>query len=92
MKKSPWDLLAIFLAEMIGTGLLVFIGCMGCVDGFHFKPTHLTISLTFGLAVMLIINTFGCVSGGQLNPVITLTAVVYKRVSVPVKHACPALN
>lgn len=58
---------------------------MGCVDGFHFKPTHLSISLAFGLAVMLIINIFACVGGGQLNPCITLIAVIYKLVSIPVR-------
>lgn len=76
-----------FLAELIGTGLLVFLGCMGCVDGFHWKPTHLSIALSFGLAVMLIVNIFGCVSGGQLNPVITLAACVYNKVSIPVSES-----
>ncbi|CRK96017.1 CLUMA_CG009457, isoform A [Clunio marinus] len=78
MKQEHLDLLTKFLAEVIGTGLLVFIGCMGCVSGFGFEPNHYTIVTGFGLAVMLIINIFGCVSGAHLNPAISLAAVVYK--------------
>lgn len=84
MRQKHLDLLAIFLAETIGTGLLVFLGCMSAVDGFHYQPTHLSIALAFGLAVMLIINIFGCVSGSQLNPVISLAAVIYEIVPIPV--------
>jgi len=82
MKQSNLDLLTVFLAETIATGLLVFIGCMGCVSGEHFVPTHLTICLTFGLAVMLSINIFGMVSGGHLNPAVTLAAYIYKTVNI----------
>jgi len=82
MKQSHLDLLAIFLAELIGTGLLVFLGCMGCINSPHYTPTHISIALGFGLAVMLIINTFGCVSGAHLNPAISVAAVVYKLIPV----------
>lgn len=84
MKQQKLDLLTIFLAETIGTALLVFLGCMGCISGYGFKPTHLTICLGFGLAVMLIINIFGMVSGAHLNPAVTLAAVVYKLVPISV--------
>lgn len=66
MKQRTLDTLAIFLAEVIGTGLLVFLGCMGCIAGFPNVPSHLQICLNFGLAVMLIINIFGCVSGSLI--------------------------
>lgn len=44
------------LAELIGTGILVFLGCMGCVAGLGVVPPHLQITLTFGLAVMVVIQ------------------------------------
>lgn len=44
------------LAEMIGTFILVFVGCMGCVSGLGVVPFHLQITLTFGLAVMVVIQ------------------------------------
>ena|SRR5690349_18445730 len=92
MKQSHLDLLTVFLAETIATGLLVFLGCMGCVSGPHFVPTHLTICLNFGLAVMLILNIFGMVSGGHLNPAVTLAAVVYKAISIPVIKSNNLMN
>lgn len=56
MKTSTLDKISIFLAEVIGTGLLVFLGCMGCIGGLAGIPTHLQICITFGLTVMLIIQ------------------------------------
>lgn len=44
------------LAEMIGTSILVFLGCMGCVSGLGIVPSHLQITLTFGLSVMIVIQ------------------------------------
>lgn len=44
------------LAELIGTGMLVFLGCMGCIAGLGVVPPHLQITLTFGLAVMVVIQ------------------------------------
>lgn len=84
MKQSHLELLTVFLAEVVGTGLLVFLGCMGCVTSWAHTPTHLSICIGFGLAVMLILNIFGCISGAHLNPAVSLAAVVYKLISVPV--------
>lgn len=44
------------LAELIGTALLVFIGCMGCVASLGVVPSHLQVALTFGLTVMIVIQ------------------------------------
>lgn len=44
------------LAELIGTAILVFLGCMGCVASLGVVPPHLQITLTFGLAVMVVIQ------------------------------------
>lgn len=85
MKQSVVEMLTLGIAECIGTAMLVFFGCMGCVDlGIPgLKPNHLTICLGFGLTVMLIVNIFGVVSGSHLNPAVTLAAYVYKLVNIP---------
>lgn len=44
------------LAELIGTSILVLVGCMGCVGSLGVVPPHLQITLTFGLAVMVVIQ------------------------------------
>ena len=87
MEKRILDILTVAVAETIGTAILVFLGCMGCVDlglGDALKPSHLSICIGFGLTVMLIINIFGMVSGAHLNPAVTLAAFVYKLVDIPV--------
>lgn len=86
MKQSTLDLLVVFLAEVLATGLLVFLGCMGCIQFGSEAPSHLVICLNFGLAVMLLINIFGCVSGAHMNPAVTVAAAIYKLVTIPVRR------
>lgn len=49
------------LAETIGTSMLVFVGCMGCIGSLGVVPSHLQVALTFGLAVMLVIQVSGSI-------------------------------
>lgn len=57
------ELITAFIAETIATGLLMFLGCMGCAKTENYVPSQLSISLGFGFTVMLIINIFGMVTG-----------------------------
>jgi len=59
MKKEDttvMDMLPIILAEAIGTAILVFIGCLGCVGSMGTSRTLMQISLAFGIAVMIAIQ------------------------------------
>jgi len=83
MKSSTLDKISCFLAELLGTGILVFLGCMGCVKIAAIPNTHLQMVLNFGLAVLIAIQCFGCVSGAHLNPAVTVAAYIYDLVSLP---------
>lgn len=71
------------LAELIGTSMLVFVGCMGCVAGLGVVPPHLQITLTFGLAVMIVIQCIGHISQAHVNPAVTVGSVILGKKSIP---------
>lgn len=81
MKTATLDKICCFLAELIGTGLLVFLGCMGCIKTNEFPNSHIQLALNFGLVIMVVIQCFGCVSGSHLNPAVTVAAYIYDMVS-----------
>ncbi|XP_017793997.1 PREDICTED: aquaporin-like isoform X2 [Habropoda laboriosa] len=73
----------IALAETIGTSILVFVGCMGCVGSLGVIPSHFQIALTFGLAVMIVIQCVGHISTAHVNPAITVGSVVLGIKTIP---------
>lgn len=75
------------LSEFIGTGMLLFLGCMGCIESDIFDSNNLIRSLNFGLVVLIIIQCFGCCSGAHLNPAVTLAAYIYNMLTLPMVFA-----
>ncbi|KMR01394.1 aquaporin -like protein [Lasius niger] len=55
MWKMQENTITMFAAEIVGTGILLFFGCMGCIGTMGPAPPPLQIALTFGLTVNLII-------------------------------------
>ncbi|XP_066147571.1 aquaporin AQPAn.G-like isoform X2 [Euwallacea fornicatus] len=71
-----------FMSELLGTSLLMFLGCMGCAPQADNPPAvHHMSSLSFGLVILLIIQIFGHVSGAHLNPAVTISTVILKMLS-----------
>jgi len=79
-------------AEVIGTFILVFIGC-GSVVAIVAGATHAgsegaiwglevaAVGLAFGIAVVIGAYTFGRISGGHFNPAVTLGVATAGRIS-----------
>lgn len=74
-----------YVAEMIGTMVLVLMGCgsavfAGAVQPFASVGT-LGVAFAFGLAVLTMVYTIGKISGCHINPAITLGMLLSKRIS-----------
>lgn len=83
-KNNLWYL-TVFFAEFFASAFLLFIGCLGSVDqSSFFEPSMVTISLAWGIAVMIGINSFGAVSGGFMTPMITLSAFLQNVIDLQV--------
>lgn len=75
-----------YVAELIGTFLLVFLGTSAIVGfGGAFDATgaptvgFLGIALTFGLTLAVLAYTLGPVSGGHFNPAVTIALTAARR-------------
>lgn len=84
---APHSILSRLAAEALGTFLLVLGGVGTAVFAANFPSAednslgvgHLGVAFAFGLSAMLAIAVVGRVSGGHLNPAVTIGLAVAKR-------------
>ena len=79
-----------YFAEMVGTMVLVLMGCgvavsLGC-DPVNNIPAVVGTAFAFGLAVVAMAYTIGGISGCHINPAITLGCVLTGRMEA--KEGC----
>lgn len=67
-----------FVAEIVGTAILLFLGISSCAGtalkkSFAHQAGWMAVNFPWGLAVMIAIYAVGKYSGAHLNPVVTLS-------------------
>lgn len=73
-----------YIAEMIGTMVLVLMGCGSAAISCTFPFTgigFLGVSLAFGLAVLTMVYAIGPISGCHINPAITFAMWIAKKIN-----------
>ena len=71
-----------FVAELIGTFMLVFVGTGAVVFGNGLDGLgHLGIAFAFGLAIVVAAYSIGTISGAHLNPAVSIAMFINKRLS-----------
>ena len=70
-----------YVCEFIGTFTLVLLGCGSAAIAGSTLGT-LGIAFAFGLAIVLIAYSVGRVSGGHVNPAVSLAMLISKKMSV----------
>lgn len=68
-------------SEFLATLIFVFFGLGSALKWPSALPSVLQISLTFGLAIGTMVLTFGHISGGHINPAVTIAFFVGNHIS-----------
>ena len=72
-----------YVAEVIGTFTLVFLGCGSAIFlGAGAEGGHLAVAFAFGLSIVAMAYVIGGVSGCHINPAVSLSMLLDKRLSV----------
>jgi len=72
-----------YLAEVIGTFVLVFMGCgSAMLLGVGAEGGHLAVAFAFGLSIVAMAYVIGGVSGCHINPAVSLSMLLDKRMGV----------
>jgi len=72
-------------AEFVASGVFVYVACGAAANTSQFYnpgPIVISIALAFGLTLFTLAFMIGHISGGHLNPVISMVFVMLKKISL----------
>lgn len=78
MREPFAEFLACFILLTFGDGINVQVVASGLYDPASAKGSYLSISFGWGIAVMMAVYTAGGISGGHLNPGVTIALAVFR--------------
>ena len=84
-----------YLAEVLGTFLLVFIGTASVATGGFLADLPLgqeAIGLAFGIGLIAAAYAVGPISGAHLNPAVTLGVFLAGIVTIKCLHSAPSTS
>ena len=86
-------ILAASAAEFLCTLLFVLFGCGSTIEWVHEEsiPSVLTVSLAFGFSYAVLVNMAAPLSGGHLNPSVTLAVMAARKLS-PMRALCYVIS
>ena len=70
-----------YIAELIGTGILVFVGVGSAVIAGS-RIGYLGIAFAFGLALLTMVYAIGAISGCHINPAVSIAMLVAGKISL----------
>lgn len=79
------DNLRKYVAELIGTMLLVIVGCGSAVwvsNYLGLQGSYVVIPLAFGLVLLTLVYAIGGISGCHVNPAVTISMLVAGKINV----------
>ena len=72
-----------YVAECLGTLVLVFMGCGSAVFlGCDVPGGHLAVAFAFGLSIVAMAYVIGNISGCHINPAVSLAMLLSKKMTV----------
>lgn len=69
------------VAELIGTFALIYVGVLVLVGGFGARGDLVAVALAHGLAIAVMVSATMSISGGQLNPAVTVGLLVGRKIT-----------
>ena len=72
-----------YLAELLGTLVLVFMGCGSAVFlNCEISGGHLAVAFAFGLSIIAMAYVIGNISGCHVNPAVSFAMLLAKKLSI----------